>query len=226
MSTKAIATIVFISFMLILVGGLYYFRPSLFNAAQSEDSVETPAEEPESKIAAKPESEMKVDRIQIIEEALSEIKKDQDNQDSLITDLSEKMNDLATVSASLANKTILDTKQSQGGVFTTASTAYTPMSTFVNITCTQACILWINFYSSSKNDSSNNVNTYGIFLNGLDKGIYSQGNIPNANGTVPIALNASLPVSSGSYTVEIKAKTSGGTLQSDVSFLQVLAIED
>ena len=225
MSTKVIATIVFISFIFVLVGGVYYFRPSLFNAETPEDPVETPRAEPESKITPKPENEMKVDRIQIIEDALSEIKKDQDSQDSLITDLSEKMNDLSTASAGLANKTILDTKQSQGGIFTTASTEYTPMSTFINITCSQSCVLWINFYSSSKNDSSNNVNTYGLFLNGQDRGIYSRGNITNANGAIPISFNASIPVNSGSYTVEIKAKTSGGTLQSDVSFLQVMAIE-
>ena len=226
MSTKVIAAAVFVLFILILVGGIYYFRPSLFNGSITKEPVETKTEKPVNKITEKQNTEIKVDRIKIIEEALADLKKDQENTNDLIVDLSEKVNNLSTASAVLSKKTILDTKQSQGGVFTTASTTYTPMSTFINISCPKACILWINFYSSSKNDSSNNINTYGLFLNQQDKSIYSQGNIINANASLPISLNASLPVSSGSYTVEIKAKTSGGTLQSDVSFLQVMAIEN
>lgn len=225
MSTKTIATIVFFLFIVILIVGVYYFRPEIFNGYNTEDTAEVLPEEPDSTTPTKPVNPTKVDRITIIEDALSELKKNQEDTDDLIVDLSEKVNDLSTASASLANKTIIDSAQTQGSVFTTTSTAYTQTNTFVNITCAQKCNLWINYYASSKNDSSNNVNTYGVFVNGQDKGIYSQGNISNANGSIPIALNALLPVSSGSYTVEIKAKTSGGTLQSDVSFLQVMAIE-
>lgn len=224
MSTKVLASVIFAVFIILLVGGVYYFRPSLFGAGKTEEQSPIAEEEPVGKITPSPVSEMKVDRIKIIEDAISEIKKDQEDQDSLITDLSEKINDLSTASAALSKKTILDTQESQGSTFTTASTAYTQMNMFDNVTCSKACVLWINFYTSTKNDSSN-LNTYGLFINGQDKGIYSQANVTNSNSAVPLSLNASIPANSGSYTVEIKAKTSGGTLQSDISFLQIMAIE-
>jgi len=87
-------------------------------------------------------------------------------------------------------------------------------------------LLWVNFYTASKNDSANNVNTYGVFLNGQDQSIYNQATMPVADGTIPISLNGVIPVSAGTHTVEIRTKTSGGTMQTDVSFLQVLAIEN
>jgi hypothetical protein len=224
MSTKVIASIIFALFIILLVGGVYYFRPSLFGFEKTKEQTPVAEEEPVGNATPTPASEMKVDRIKIIEDAISGLKKDQEDQDSLITDLSEKVNDLSTASATLSTKTILDTQESQGSTFTTASTGYTQMNMFDNITCSKACVLWINFYTSTKNDSSN-LNTYGLFINGQDKGIYSQASITNANSAVPLSFNASIPAGSGSYTVEIKAKTSGGTLQSDISFLQIMAIE-
>ncbi len=222
MSTKVVVQIIFASFIIILLVGFILFRSSLFPDAETEETT-TPTTIKES--TGTTGNEMKVDRIKIIEDAISTLKKEQEDQDSLIVDLSEKVNDLSTASAGLTHKKIFDTKQNQGSLFTTTSAVYTPMNMFVNITCPQKCVLWINYYSSSKNDSSNTINTYGLFLNGQDKGIYSQASTPVANGAVPASLNATLPVNSGSHTVEIKTKTSSGTLQSDVSFLQVLAIE-
>ena len=128
------------------------------------------------------------------------------------------------------NKTILAEAHTQNSSFTTTSTSYTPMGMFVNINCPKNCTLWINFYASSKNlgeptSAQGNTNTFDIFLNNNDQSIYSQASYYAASSATSISLNASLPVSVGVHLVEIKAKTTGGTLQSDSSFLQVMAIE-
>lgn len=222
MPTKKIAILVFIVFIIILLVGIIYFEPS-FNKPQTLTPVPTNQKEPQPTL--KPGADMSVDRIKTIEDKLDTLKNKQDNEDSLIDDLSEKVKDLSTASASLSNKRILDVKQTQGSSFSTTSTAYTSMNNFVNVSCLTKCTLWINYFSSSKNDNSNNLNTYGIFINGVDQGVYSEGNIFNPNNAIPISLNAALPKAAGSYTVEIKVKTSGGTLNSDISFLQVMAVE-
>jgi len=131
---------------------------------------------------------------------------------------------------SLINKTILAEAHTQSSSFTTTSTTYTPMGMFVNINCPKNCLLWINFYASSKNlgeptSAQGNTNTFDIFLNNNDQSIYSQASYYAASSVTSISLNASFPVSAGVHLVEIKAKTTGGTLQSDSSFLQVMAIE-
>jgi len=104
------------------------------------------------------------------------------------------------------------------------------MGMFVNVKCPKSCYLWINFYSSSQNTGSpasqqGYSNTYAVFLNEADQSIYSQANYPTASSSIPIVLSTVLPVNAGIYTVDVRAKTSGGTLQSNVSSLQVMVIE-
>jgi hypothetical protein len=70
-----------------------------------------------------------------------------------------------------------------------------------------------------------NSNTFAVFLNESDQSIYSQANYPAASFSIPISINGVIPVNAGIYTVDVRAKTSGGTLQSNVSVLQVMAIE-
>ena len=128
------------------------------------------------------------------------------------------------------NKSILATVSTQGSVFTTNSALYTPMGMYVNISCPKNCLLWINFYSSSKNlgpiaSEQGNLNTYGLFLDGADKSTYSQGSLTVANSSIPVSLNSLITVAVGTHTIEIKAKTTGGSLQSDSSSLQVMVIE-
>lgn len=127
-------------------------------------------------------------------------------------------------------KLIFAIAYTRGSAFTTTSTAYTPMGMYVNINCPKSCLLWINFYSSSKNlgspaSAQGNFNTYGVFLDEVDQSIYSQASFPVASSAIPVALNVTIPVAAGVHTIDIRAKTTGGTLQSDSSALQVMAIE-
>lgn len=130
----------------------------------------------------------------------------------------------------VSGKSILDSAYTRGSTFTTTSTGYSPMGMYVNINCPKSCLLWINFYSSSKNigapsSAQGNTNTFGIFIDNTDQGIYSQASYSVDSLSVPVSLNAAIPVSSGVHTVEVRAKTTAGKLQSDSSGLQVLAVE-
>jgi len=127
-------------------------------------------------------------------------------------------------------KTVLDFASTKGGVFTTTSAAYAPMGMYVNVNCSKSCLLWINFYSSSKNSGSpassqGNTNTYDVFLNNSDQSIFAQASYHADSSFVPISISVTIPVSAGVHTIDIRAKTTGGTLQSDSSGLQVMAIE-
>ena len=203
---------------------IYIFQST---ARQSDDHEVEPDLTPikETETTKENENSMSTDRLGKIEDTISKLEDDVKDQESTIDDLSEKIATSSAESTDVTNKKILATTQAKGSTFSTTSTAYSPMSMFVNITCPVRCTLWINFYSSSKNDSANNVNTYGVFLNGQDQSTYSQATLPVASGSAPISLNTAISVGVGTHTVEIQAKTSGGTLRSDVSFLQVMAIE-
>jgi len=138
---------------------------------------------------------------------------------------------IAKNKTTVVGKSILATASVQGSIFTTTSATYTPMGMFVNISCPKKCLLWIDFYSSSKNlgpisGAQGNLNSYNLYLNGVDKSIFSQASLTTAEMAAPISLNALLPVSAGTHTIEIKTKTTGGTLQSDSSFLQVAGFEN
>lgn len=127
-------------------------------------------------------------------------------------------------------KSIISVVNTKGSLFTTSSINYTPMGMYVNVKCPKSCYLWINFFTSSQNTSTpvsaqGYIATYGIFLNESDQSTYSQASYPAASSYVPVSLNAVIPVGSGIYTVDIRTKTSGGTLQSNVSNLQVMTIE-
>lgn len=129
-----------------------------------------------------------------------------------------------------SNKSIITTASTQGSLFTTTATSYTPIGMYVNINCPEDCLLWINFYTSSKNlgtpvAAQGFTNTYGVFLDNSDQSIFSQASYPVASSSVPVSVNAAIAVAAGTHTVEMRAKTTGGTLQSDSSFLQMLAIE-
>ena len=129
-----------------------------------------------------------------------------------------------------SDKSVLASAYTRGSTFTTTSTGYSPMGMYVNINCPKNCLLWINFYSASKNigapsSAQGNTNTFGIFIDNTDQGIYSQASYPVDSLSVPISLNAAIPAASGVHTVEVRAKTTSGKLQSDSSGLQVLAIE-
>ncbi len=129
-----------------------------------------------------------------------------------------------------AGKSIIAVANTQGSLFTTKATTYTPMGMYININCPKNCLLWINFYTSSKNTgeataAQGNQNTYGVFLDDVDKSIFTQASYPVPSTSVPVSLNAAIAAGVGLHTVDIRTKTTGGTLQSDSSTLQVMAIE-
>lgn len=224
MSTKVLTRIIVGITIVVIVIIIYIFRSTALQNDNREVKVDSlPVQE--NKTTTVSESVMTTDRLGKIENTISKLEDNVKDQESTIKELSEKIASSSAESVDIANKRILATIQTKGSTFSTASTAYTPMGIFVNINCPVSCILWINFYASSKNDSANNVNTYGVFLNGQDQSTYSQATLPVASGSAPISLNTALTVNAGTHTVEIQAKTSGGTLRSDVSFLQVMAIE-
>ena len=224
MSTKVLTRIIVGMTIVAILVIIYIFQST---ARQSDDHEVEPGLTPikETETTKVSENSTSTDRLSKIEDAISKLEGDVKDQKSTIDDLSEKIATSSAESTDVTNKKILATVHTKGSTFNTTSTTYTPMGIFANITCPVRCTLWINFYSSSKNDSANNVNTYGVFLNGQDQSTFSQATLPVASGSTPISLNSAISVGVGTHTVEIQAKTSGGTLHSDVSFLQVMAIE-
>lgn len=153
------------------------------------------------------------------------------DQDSALKDLKTYVStQSAQKTVQTNNKSILALANTQGASFTTTATTYTPMGMYVNIKCPVNCTLWINFYTSSKNtgeqiSAQGNTNTYGIFLDDADKSIFTQASYPIPSTSVPVSLNVAIPVAAGIHTVDIRTKTTKGTLQSASSALQVMAIE-
>lgn len=170
-------------------------------------------------------------KVKSLENNMALLSTEQNNQLAAIRDVETY---ISTSSAqpitTPTTKPIIAVASTKGSAFSTSSVNYTPMGMFVNIKCPKSCYLWINFYSSSQNIGSpasqqGYSNTYAIFLNEADQSIYSQANYPTASSSIPIVLSTIIPVNAGIYTIDIRAKTSGGTLQSNVSSLQVMAIE-
>ncbi len=130
----------------------------------------------------------------------------------------------------VTGKTIIAVANTSGTSFTTTVTTYTPMGMYVNINCPKNCLLWINFYTSSKNTGnavaqSGNMNSYDVFLDSVDQSIFTQASYPVPATSIPVSLNAAIAATAGFHTIDIRTKTSGGTLESDSSTLQVMAIE-
>ncbi|KKQ02085.1 MAG: hypothetical protein US11_C0001G0044 [Candidatus Roizmanbacteria bacterium GW2011_GWA2_36_23] len=128
------------------------------------------------------------------------------------------------------SKPIVALANTQGSLFITTSTTYTPMGMYLNVRCPKDCILWINFYTTSKNIGSpastqGNSNIYDIFIDDSDRSISSQASYSVPSSSFPVSLNASVSVAAGFHTIDIRVKTTAGTLQSDSSSLQVMAIE-
>lgn len=170
-------------------------------------------------------------KVKSLEENIIELTSEQENAVKALADVQTYISTTsAQPTTQPSTKSILAIANTKGSTFTTTSFNYTPMGMYLNIKCPKNCYLWINFFTSSQNlgtpvSAQGYLNTYGIFLDENDQSIYSQANFPAVSFSSPISLNAVLPVSAGTHTIDIRAKTSGGTLQSNVSFLQVMAIE-
>ena len=171
-------------------------------------------------------------KIKGLEANLDELSQQQKDQLEVSQDLKAFISTQSAqnISPTSINKSIMAEAHTQGSLFTTTSTSYAPMGMYVNISCPKSCLLWINFYSSSKNlgtpaSAQGYANTFGVFLDNSDQSIYSQATYYAASSSTPASINASIPVAPGVHTVDVRAKTTGGTLQSDSSFLQVMAIE-
>lgn len=168
-------------------------------------------------------------KLQRIENDIQSLFQKEENQATLVADLKKQIEDSKS-SKLLKGKTVLSVASTQGGVFTTASQTYSPMGMYANVNCPVACYLWLNFYSSSKNQTQppgapGYLNTYNAFIDGSDKNIFSQASFPSGGSAGSVSLNAAVAVSSGFHTVDVRAKTNGGTLESTASYLQVMAVE-
>lgn len=171
------------------------------------------------------------DVINSLKSKVKSLETNQRDQDSILQDLKAFVaTQSAKPTAAPAGKSILAVASTKGSAFTTSSADYTPMGMYVNINCSKNCSLWIDFYTSSKNSGTPNsaqgyVNTYDVFLDNADQSVYSQASYHAAASAVPVSINVMLSAAAGNHTIDIRAKTTGGTLQSDSSALQVMAIE-
>jgi len=173
-------------------------------------------------------------KVQLLEEKVNRLSQQQTDLNKTLEDFNKYISSHSAQTTPtvmpLIGKSIFDLASIRGSLFTTSSFNYTPMGMYVNIKCPKNCYLWINFYSSAKNlgepaSAQGNINTFGLFLDNADQSIYSQASYPAASASVPVSLNTVVPAVAGVHTVEVRSKTSGGTLQSDSSALQVFAIE-
>ena len=224
MSTKVLARII-IAIVIVVLMGIVYILWSDMKQEPAQLLVPDTPEVQEQQEIKEDRTALTIDRLKEMEDAIASLEEEVEDQESLIDQLTDDIKTSATAAAKVTENAILDSAFTKGSSFSTSSTGYSVMSMFVNVTCSTQCNLWIDFYTVSKNDTANNENTYGVFLNGKDQSIYTLTKMPTANGSVSLSLNDVISVGAGTHTVEIKAKTSGGTLTSDVSFLQVLAIE-
>lgn len=232
MSTKVIVRIIIGAIILILLGIIYVYQSGMLETHNNEQTELPPIvqnDQPEEKTENASSTPTEVtniatDRLKDMEDSIADLEDTVSDHKKLIDDLSDNTATSASPS-SISGKAIFATASTEGSVYSSTATAYASMNFFVNIVCPKECVLWIDFSTISKNDTANNVNTYGIFLNGGDQAISSYATMSIANGAVPISLSGAIPTSAGTHTVEIRAKTSGGTLQTDTSFLKVLAIE-
>lgn len=211
-------------FTALIVFLIILYRPAVFNIiGPSLNSNKNTAAESDADIIRSLNSKVKS-----LENNMALLSTEQNNQLAAIRDVEKYISDSAATTPT--TKSIIAVASTKGSVFTTSSVNYTPMGMFVNVKCPKSCYLWINFYSSSQNTGSpasqqGYSNTYAVFLNEADQSIYSQANYSTSSSSIPIVLSTVLPVNAGIYTVDIRAKTSGGTLQSNVSSLQVMVIE-
>lgn len=129
-------------------------------------------------------------------------------------------------------KTILDLKQVRGAFWEnthTVNNVATPDHVTVN--CPKACILWVNYDVDTRNPSGSIAQSswpqhlYHIYVDNIDQAVFNQASMVVANAAVPLAVNGVFPASAGQHTIAIYARTTGGTLQSFESHLQVMAIE-
>ncbi len=169
-------------------------------------------------------------KIRFLEKNISDLSSRQNTQTKELEEIKTAVSSQSAQPTQTPGKSIMAVASTKGGSFTTTSANYSPMGMYVNVNCQKSCFLWINFYSSSKNigttaSAMGNLNTYDIFLDNVDQSIFSQANYPVDSFSVPVSINATISASAGVHTVDIRAKTTGGKLQSDSSALQVMAIE-
>lgn len=183
-----------------------------------------------------PEKETKIStqlisKVMDTQENLNGISEKLDQQAENMDDLKNEVSTTAAQIAQLSSKkSVIAVEKATVGSFTTTSAGYTPMGLYVNIRCVASCYLWINFNTATRNQASPTsaagyLNSYGLFVDSSDQSLSSEANLSVANMSVPVAVNGLVTVGAGTHTVEIRAKTSGGTLESRNSYLQVMALE-
>lgn len=236
MAHKIVMRLVFALFVFGIIGAIFVFRSSLIpkNLIPQKntrgESIPNPS--PIKKVSPVNEKKVSTDRITELEDQIAGLEAELEDQDKGLKKLSDKLSSQSVpTNTNAGNKSIISTAYTQGSQFTTSSSIYSPMGMYVNVTCPEKCILWIHFYTTSKNTASPNSaqgysHLFGLFINDQENSIYTQGSFPIANASFPSSLNAAIPVGAGTHTIDIRAKTTGGTLSVEKSFLQVIAIEE
>lgn len=225
MSHKILFRSLFIMIVIFLFGAVFFYFSNIW-PTQNNDVVPTASPTVTETSPADQKNALETDRLKETTDKIAELENTVDKQQSLIDDLSNKMDFSATKSAEVSGKTILATASSQSATFSTTSSSPAPMGVFTNIKCTKKCVLWIVFSTISKNNEANNVNSYSVYLNGSLQSLSSETTLPISNSPTSVALNGSLSLNAGTYTIEVKTSTSGSTATSTSSSLAVLAIED
>jgi len=226
MSGKILFRIIFISIVIVLLFIIYIFVSDRMQVQNKNVVPQTaPTTDSENPKIQDDKNALTTDRLKEMEDTIAELQDRVKKQQTSIDGLSDDMAFSATKSAQIAGKTILATSYSQVATFSTASTGFSPMGVFTNIKCSSKCVLLITFSTISKNSEANNINSYSIYLNGALQSLSGETSIPTANASQSVALNGTITVNAGTYTVEVKTKTNGGTATSDYSSLQVLAVE-
>ncbi|GEM_PF-3663095 len=217
---------IFIGFVLALIVASKKFIIFPSSDKQTQDSFTTQDPTKENKIGTQ-----LVSKVLSTQQNLTSL---EEKQNKLATDILTVQSAVATNTSSITalgtKKSILAATSVSNSSFTTNSVEFGPMGMWVNLNCSVSCNFWINFNTASRNQAVPNssagyLHSYELFIDGGDKSIGSEANLSVVNMSIPVSVNAFVSVAAGNHTVEIRSKTSGGTLESRNSYLQVMAIE-
>lgn len=111
-------------------------------------------------------------------------------------------------------KKILSYQQYRGNSFSTNSTTDVPTDAKVDITCSEACTLQVDYDVDTRNSVAGGINSvYTIYLDGLNQSFVNQASAAMENQAVPLSLNALIPTSAGNHTVQIYTRITNPVAQ-------------
>jgi hypothetical protein len=116
------------------------------------------------------------------------------------------------VSQLKSSKRILGYQQYRGNSFTTNSMTDVPTDAKVDITCSEDCVLQVNYYVDTRNTVVGGINSiYTIYLDGVNQSYVNQASAAMEDQANSISLNALIPASKGNHTVQINTRITNST---------------